>query len=106
MSPAVARRSGQPMKVIRGFDIEAKRSRERVEDLRGRMRVPALLESVVVVRADAGQHRKFVAPQARDASSGGGGQPHIFGANLLTARAQVVAQSVGPLCHQLILGCP
>ena len=75
-----------------------------MHNLRGGMGVTALLESKMVGRADAGQHRQSLrrkrgmrrrAPAADPTSSG-----------TICLRPQVIAQRVGPRCHHRIKAVP
>ena len=56
--PVVAR---EQVQVCGRRGVQAKCSRERIEDLRGRMGMAALLDAQVVVGADAGEGGQFLA---------------------------------------------
>jgi hypothetical protein len=59
--------------------VEAEDPRQRVQDLRGRLRRAALFEPYVVVDADPGELRQLLAAQARDPAARTGRDPHALG---------------------------
>jgi hypothetical protein len=71
------------MQIVDGIDIELKDPCERVEDLRGRVIVTALLEAKVVGGADASQRRHLLATQTRHAPPRASNEPDVFGTELL-----------------------
>jgi len=79
--------------------VEPQRTRQRIEHLRRRVLVAALLEPQVVVRADAGQQCDLLTAQARDATSADDGQADHLGPDPLAPGAQERADEVGCRVH-------
>jgi short chain dehydrogenase len=83
------------VQIGRGVAVELQGSRERVEDLRGWMLVESLLQAHVVVAADAGQHRDFLAAQpGHPAAAAGVGDADVLRRDQLAPGAQVFADQV------------
>src|ERR1700730_10974808 len=83
------------MEMRSGVVVEPEGSRERVEDLLGGMLVAPLLETHVVVAADAGQHRHFLAAQpAYAAATAGVWDADVLRLNQVTPGAQILADQV------------
>ena len=55
-------RLSEPMEMGGGVLVELQCPRERVDHMRRRVMVAALLQPQVVVRADAGEHRQLLTP--------------------------------------------
>ena len=91
------------MQILGAFDIQLERPRKRVKDLGGRMLVAALLESQVVVGADARQYRQLLAAQTRNASARTRYQPDMFGTNLFAPRTKVFTEGVAFHRHHMSL---
>ena len=75
-----------------GFVVEPQRPRERVDHLGRGVVIAALFQAQVVVRADAGEHRQLLAPQARNAPTSDGMKVDLLGAHQLTTGAQVLTE--------------
>jgi CoA-transferase family III len=87
------------MDVFRRCRVKSECPREGVYDFRGRMGDTALLDSQVILDADARQQGQLLTPQTRNASPRPSCQPNIFGANLPAPRTQVFTQRAGHPCH-------
>ena len=68
--------------------VEAQGARDRLEHLRRRVDVPALLEPRVPGDSHSGELRHFFAAQARRAPAPRARQPHLLGPDPLTPVAQ------------------
>jgi hypothetical protein len=89
---------------IRGCaGVELKSPCQRIDHLGRRMRVAPLLESQVVVGADARQHRQLLAAQPCNPAPRAANQPDVLGLYLLAPRAEVITQGIGPHRHQASL---
>jgi delta 1-pyrroline-5-carboxylate dehydrogenase len=64
---------------------------ERVEHRVRRAHVPALLQALVVVGAEPGEHRDLLAAQAVDLAARAGFQPQVLGRGALPSRPQEVS---------------
>src|SRR6478672_8573781 len=67
------------------------------------MRVAALLEAQVVVRADAGQQCQLLAAQSGNPSARAAHQPDVLGPQLLASGPQELTEPIGLRHHQLSL---
>jgi NAD(P)-dependent dehydrogenase (short-subunit alcohol dehydrogenase family) len=77
-----------------GVLVQLQGSREGVEHLRGGMLVTALLETDVVVGADAGEHRYLLAPQSGRAAARGVPKADVLGLDEFAACSEVLADHV------------
>ena len=91
--------AGQLIEVLPALDVQLKSPRQRVEDLRGRVLVATLLQPEVVVGADAGQQRQFLAAEPADAAARTGYQPDVIGLDLFPTRSQVLAEGIASRHH-------
>ncbi len=85
--------------------IEPEHAGQRLEHLRRRVAVAALLEPQVVVGADAGEGRDLLAAQARRPPDAHDAQPRVGGVHQLAPRTQVLAERVRPGHMLIVRGC-
>jgi hypothetical protein len=76
--------------------VEEQRPRDRVEHLRGRIDVPALLEPRVPGDADTGELRDLLAAKARRAPTAGRAETDLVGRDALAAAAEEGRQLAPP----------
>lgn len=79
-----------PYRYPGGFGVQLQSSRERSQDLRGRVLGTSALETQVVLDADNGQHCQLLAPQVTSASAPTSDQPDFLGLNLIPPRTQEI----------------
>ena len=72
--------------------IELQCAGESIKDLSGRTLVLALFESEVVVRADAGEHRKLLSTQSGHSPHAETWQTNVLGPDERASRPEVLAQ--------------
>jgi hypothetical protein len=94
------RRRTETVQVRGRVIVELKGPRKRVEHLCGGVLVTALLETDVVIGADAGEHRDLLAAKARyPPVAAGVGQLDVLGTHELAPGAEVLADRV-LACHR------
>ena len=85
---------GQRVQMRERLVVESQDAAQRLEHLRRRMPVAALLEPHEVVDADPGQQRQLLAPEAGRAAAGALGQPDLGRGDQLAPGTDEVTEGV------------
>lgn len=95
--PSLVRSEGE--KISGAFIAELQYAGEGFQDLGRRLAIPALFQPQVVVGADAGEHRDFLAAQTWDPPNPEDGDAGLLRGDELPTGTQVVAQQILLVAH-------